>query len=168
MHDEGRAYRGVLYGGLMITGNGPRVLEFNARFGDPETQVTLPLLETDLVDIMLAVINNRLDQIEVKCSEDACVGVVMASGGYPGSYKTGFPITGLGDLDEDIVVFHAGTRLEEGKVLTSGGRVLTVVARGKTLAEAREKVYDNIPKIHFEGCHYRKDIALIREGQGGR
>jgi phosphoribosylamine--glycine ligase len=168
MHDEGRAYRGILYGGLMITGNGPRVLEFNARFGDPETQVTLPLLETDLVDIMLAVINNRLDQIEVKCSEDACVGVVMASGGYPGSYKTGFPITGLGDLDEDIVVFHAGTRLEEGKVLTSGGRVLTVVARGKTLAEAREKVYDNIPKIHFEGCHYRKDIALIREGQGGR
>ncbi len=163
MHDEGRAYRGVLYGGLMITNNGPKVLEFNARFGDPEAQVTLPLLKTDLVDIMLAVIDNRLDQIEVECSEDACVGVVMASGGYPGSYKTGFPITGLDDLDKDIVVFHAGTKLESGQVLTSGGRVLTVAARGKTLAEAREKVYANIPRIHFEGCHYRKDIALIRE-----
>ncbi len=164
MHDEGRAYRGVLYGGLMITNNGPKVLEFNARFGDPEAQVTLPLLETDLVDIMLAVVDNRLDQIDVKCSEDACVGVVMASGGYPGSYKTGFPITGLDDLDKDIVVFHAGTKLEGGKVLTNGGRVLTVVAWGKTLAEAREKVYANIPRIHFDGCHYRKDIALIKEG----
>jgi phosphoribosylamine--glycine ligase len=163
MHEEGRAYRGVLYGGLMITNNGPKVLEFNARFGDPEAQVTLPLLETDLVDIMLAVVDNRLEQIDVECSDDACVGVVMASGGYPGSYKTGFPITGLDDLDEDIVVFHAGTKLESGQVLTSGGRVLTVVARGKTLAEAREKVYANIPQIHFDGCHYRKDIALIRE-----
>jgi phosphoribosylamine--glycine ligase len=163
MHDEGRAYRGVLYGGLMITNNGPKVLEFNARFGDPEAQVTLPLLKTDLVDIMLAVIDNKLEQIEVEWSEDACVGVVMASAGYPGSYKTGFPITGLDDLDQDILVFHAGTKLESGEVLTSGGRVLTVVARGKTLAEAREKVYANIPRIQFEGCHYRKDIALIKE-----
>jgi phosphoribosylamine--glycine ligase len=166
MHDERRTYRGILYGGLMITNNGPKVLEFNARFGDPEAQVTLPLLETDLVDIMLAVIDNKLDQIEVECSEDACVGVVMASDGYPGSYKTGFPITGLDNLDKDIVVFHAGTKLgSEGQVLTSGGRVLTVVARGETLAEAREKVYTNIPRIHFEGCHYRKDIALIEEGR---
>jgi phosphoribosylamine--glycine ligase len=161
MHEESRAYRGILYGGLMITNNGPKVLEFNARFGDPEAQVTLPLLETDLVDIMLAVVDNKLDQIEVECSQDACVGVVMASGGYPGSYKTGFPITGLENLDKDIVVFHAGTKLESGQVSTSGGRVLTVVARGNTLAEAREKVYANIPRIHFEGCHYRKDIALI-------
>jgi phosphoribosylamine--glycine ligase len=166
MHDERRTYRGILYGGLMITNNGPKVLEFNARFGDPEAQVTLPLLETDLVDIMLAVIDNKLDQIEVECSEDACVGVVMASDGYPGSYKTGFPVTGLDNLDKDIVVFHAGTKLgSEGQVLTSGGRVLTVVARGETLAEAREKVYTNIPRIHFEGCHYRKDIALIEEGR---
>jgi len=165
MHDEGRTYRGVLYGGLMITNNGPKVLEFNARFGDPEAQVTLPLLETDLVDIMLAVIDNKLDQIAVEWSEDACVGVVMASAGYPGSYKTGFPITGLDNLDKDIVVFHAGTKVgSEREVLTSGGRVLTVVARGKTLAEARENVYANIPRIHFEGCHYRKDIALIKEG----
>jgi phosphoribosylamine--glycine ligase len=163
MHDEGRAYKGVLYGGLMISNNRPKVLEFNARFGDPEAQVTIPLLETDLVDIMLAVVDNKLGEIDVAWSEDACVGVVMASGGYPGSYKTGFPITGLDDLDKDILVFHAGTKLgSNGEVLTSGGRVLTVVATGKNLAEAREKVYANIPKIHFEGCHYRKDIALIK------
>ena len=166
MAKEGRLYKGVLYGGLMITNNGPKVLEFNARFGDPEAQVTLPLLKTDLVDIMLAVIDNKLEQISVEWSEDACVGVVMASAGYPGSYKTGFPITGLDDLDQDILVFHAGTKLgsEPGQVLTGGGRVLTVVAMGKTIAEAREKVYANIPRIHFEGCHYRKDIALLKEG----
>ena len=166
MAEEGRLYRGVLYGGLMITNDGPKVLEFNARFGDPEAQVTFPLLKTDLVDIMLAVIDNKLDQIDVEWSEDACVGVVMASAGYPGSYKTGFPITGLGDLDRDILVFHAGTKVgsQPGAVLTNGGRVLTVVATGKTIAEAREKVYANIPRIHFEGCHYRKDIALLKEG----
>jgi phosphoribosylamine--glycine ligase len=165
MHDEGRAYKGVLYGGLMITNNRPKVLEFNARFGDPEAQVTLPLLETDLVDIILAVIDNKLEEIDVQWSEDTCVGVVMASGGYPGSYKTGFAIAGLDNLDKDILVFHAGTKLgAAGEVLTSGGRVLTVVATGKTLAEAREKVYANIPKIHFDGCHYRQDIAKIKEG----
>jgi phosphoribosylamine--glycine ligase len=163
MHDEGRAYRGVLYGGLMIADGQPKVLEFNARFGDPETQVTLPLLETDLVDIMLAVNDNKLGNLKVEWSRDACVGVVMASGGYPGSYKTGFAISGLGDVDKDIMVFHAGTRLEEGKIVTSGGRVLVVAARGKTIAEAREKVYANISRINFEGCHYRKDIGLIKE-----
>ena len=163
MEKEGRPYRGVLYGGLMITNDGPKVLEFNARFGDPEAQVTLPRLKTDLVDIMLAVINGNLDQAKVEWSDDACVGVVMASAGYPASYKTGFPVTGLDNLDKDITVFHAGTKVgaEPGQVLTGGGRVLTVVAMGKTLAEAREKVYANIPRIHFEGCHYRKDIALI-------
>jgi phosphoribosylamine--glycine ligase len=160
MHDEGRPYRGILYGGLMIAGGKPKVLEFNARFGDPEAQVTLPLIETDLVDIMLAVSDNRLDQVEVEWSNDACVGVVMASGGYPGSYKTGLPISGLDELDKDIVVFHAGTKLGDGgEILTSGGRVLTVMARGKTLNEAREKVYANVPRIKFEGCHYRQDIA---------
>ena len=146
----------------MITNDGPKVLEFNARFGDPEAQVTLPLLKTYQVDIMLAVIDNKLDQIDVQWSEDACVGVVMASAGYPGSYKMGFPITGLDDLDKDILVLHAVTKLESGQVLTSGGRVLTVVAMGKTLAKAREKVYANIPQIHFDGCHYRKDIAQIK------
>jgi phosphoribosylamine--glycine ligase len=164
MHDERRPYRGVLYGGLMVTNNEPKVLEFNARFGDPEAQVTLPRLKTDLVDIMMAVVNNELKQINVEWSENACVGVVMASAGYPGSYKTGFPVTGLDDLDEEILVFHAGTKLESGQILTDGGRVLTVAAVGKTIAEAREKVYANISRIHFEGCHYRNDIALLKEG----
>jgi phosphoribosylamine--glycine ligase len=162
MHEEGRPYKGVLYGGLMITNNGPKVLEFNARFGDPEAQVTLPLLKTDLIDIMLAVVDNRLGQMKVEWSDDACVGVVMASGGYPGSYKTGFAISGLGDVDKDVLLFHAGTKLESEQVVTNGGRVLAVVATGKTLAEAGEKVYQNIPRIHFEDCHFRKDIALIK------
>ncbi|MGD9118412.1 MAG: phosphoribosylamine--glycine ligase [Dehalococcoidia bacterium] len=163
LHEEKRPYRGVLYGGLMIGDGEPKVLEFNARFGDPEAQVTLPLLETDLVDIMLAVNNNSLAQVKIEWSDDACVGVVMASGGYPGSYKTGFPISGLDELDKDIVVFHAGTKLgANGEVLTSGGRVLTVMGRGKTLTEAREKVYANVSRIKFEGCYYRKDIALLK------
>ena len=167
LNDERIPYRGVLYSGLMITDDGPKVLEFNARFGDPETQVTLPLLKTDLVDIMLAVVNNNLDQINVEWSREACVGVVLTSAGYPASYKTGFPISGLSDLDKDILVFHAGTKLglEPGQVLTNGGRVLTVVATGKTIAEAREKVYANITRIHFDGCHYRKDIADIKNSQ---
>ena len=162
---EGRPYQGVLYGGLMVTDEGPKVIEFNARLGDPETQVVLPLLKTDLVDIILAVIDGNLEKIDVECHQGACVGVVMASGGYPGSYQTGLLITGLGDLDEDILVFHAGTKQGErpGEVLTSGGRVLTVVARGETIARAREKVYANIARIHFDGCHYRRDIALIEE-----
>jgi phosphoribosylamine--glycine ligase len=164
MAQEGRPYKGVLYGGLMATQDGPKVLEFNARFGDPETQVMLPLLNTDLVDIILAVINGNLNQIDVEWSGDACVGVVMASGGYPNSYQTGFPIAGLNSLDRDILVFQAGTRLDSGsgRVVTSGGRVLTVVATGKTITEAREKVYNNITRINFEGRHYRRDIALVK------
>lgn len=164
MAQEERLYQGTIYGGLMITGDGPKALEFNARFGDPETQVVLPLLRTDLVDILLAVMNGNLDRMNVEWSSDACVGVVMASGGYPGSYKTGFPVTGLADLDEDILVFHAGTRVGEvGQVLTSGGRVLTVVATAETVAGARERVYANISRIRFEGYHYRKDIAEVKE-----
>ncbi len=167
MAREKRPYQGVLYGGLIVNKDEPKVLEFNARFGDPEAQVTLPLLKTDLVDIMLAVINGNLDQMNIEWSEDACVGVVMASAGYPGSYKTGFPISGLNDLDKDILVFHSGTKVvsEPWQVLTNGGRVLTAVATGKTIAEAREKVYNNITRIHFDGCHYRKDIAEIRRSQ---
>ena len=170
MAKEDRRYKGVLYGGLMVTSEGLKVLEFNARFGDPEAQVTLPRLKTDLVDIMLAVLNGNLSQINVEWSEGACVGVVMASAGYPGSYKTGFPITGLDKVDKDIQVFHAGTRAGDkpGQVLTNGGRVLTVVATGSTIAKAREKVYANLPRIKFEGCHYRRDIAEIRgESIGG-
>ena len=162
--DEGRLYKGTLYGGLMITpSRTPRTVEFNARLGDPETQVVLPRLKTDLLDIMLAVVDNRLDKIKVEWSDSACVGVVMASGGYPGSYETGFSITGLDDVDKDITVFHASTKVgQNGQVLTGGGRCLTVVAMGKDLAEAREKVYKNITRIHFEGAYYRKDIALFK------
>jgi len=167
MLEEGRPYKGTLYGGLMITNSGPKVLEFNARFGDPEAQVVLPRLKTDLVDIMMAVLNDSLDQMNIEWSTDACVGVVMASAGYPGSYKTGFPITWPDDLGKDILVFHAGTKMGSapGQVLTSGGRVLTVVATGKTITEAREKVYHNISRIHFEGCHYRRDIAEINSSK---
>ena len=159
MAKEGKPYKGVLYTGLMLTAEGPKVLEFNARFGDPETQVQLPLLKSDLVDIMMSVIDGTLSRTRVEWDSGACVGVVMASGGYPGSYKQGFPITGLDRIDSDILVFHAGTKLDGGKICTAGGRVLTVVAAGKTVAEARERVYLNLPRISFEGCHYRKDIA---------
>lgn len=159
MAKEGQPYKGVLYVGLMLTDQGPKALEFNARFGDPENQVMLPLLEGYLVDIMLAVLDERLDKMEIKWRDEACVGVVMASGGYPGSYKTGFPIKGLDKVDEDILVFHAGTKASHGEIYTDGGRVLTVAARGRTIAEARDRVYSNIPRIHFEGCHYRRDIG---------
>ena len=161
MSKEGLLYKGVLYAGLMIVDGEPVVLEFNARFGDPETQVILPLLKTDLVDILMAVIQGKLDQVETEWSSGACVGVVVSSAGYPGSYKTGFPIRGIDNVDRDVLVFHAGTKLgNDGIIYTDGGRVLTVVCVGKNIAEAREKVYRNIPRIHFEGCYYRKDIAL--------
>jgi phosphoribosylamine--glycine ligase len=164
MSQEGRPYRGVLYGGLMVNNGDVKTLEFNARMGDPETQVVLPRLKTDLVDIILAVIRGKLNQVKIECSDDACVGVVIASGGYPGGYKTSFPVNGLHDIDKDILVFHAGTKVGETpwEVLTNGGRVLTVVAMGKTIAEARARVYDNISRIKFEGAHYRKDIALFK------
>jgi phosphoribosylamine--glycine ligase len=164
LHDEGSPYKGVLYGGLMIMAEGPKVIEFNARLGDPETQVVLPRLKTDLVDIVLAVINRSLSQMQLEWSNDVCIGVVMASGGYPGSYKTGYPISGLDKVDKEILIFHAGTKLDaDGRVVTNGGRVLTVVAKGKTLAKAREKVYNNISRIRFKGAHYRTDIALIQK-----
>jgi len=161
MAKEGMPYKGVLYTGLMIVNGEPMVLEFNARFGDPENQVILPLLKTDLVDILLAVIQGNLDRVKIEWSSEACVGVVMSSGGYPGSYKTGFPIQGIDNVDKDVLVFHAGTKLgNDGIIYTDGGRVLTVAGTGKDMAEAREKVYHNIPNIYFEGCYYRKDIAL--------
>jgi phosphoribosylamine--glycine ligase len=160
MAKEGKPYKGVLYTGLMLTKDGPRVLEFNVRFGDPETQAILPRLKTDLIDIFLAIADDRLHELNIEWTDDSCVGVVLASGGYPGTYRKGLPINGLDKLDKDIVVFHAGTtKNAESQVQTDGGRVLTVTATGKTIAEAREKVYNNIPRIHFDGCHYRKDIA---------
>ncbi len=158
---EGKPYRGVLYAGLMVTSAGPKVLEFNARFGDPESQVILPRLKTDLADILQAAINGSLDSLNIEWSEDACVGVVMASVGYPGNYQTGFPITGLDELEDDILVFHAGTRRgrEAGQIYTDGGRVLTMVAKGRTIAEARDRVYLSLPRLNVEGCYYRRDIA---------
>jgi len=163
MLEEGRSYRGVLYPGVMVTADGPQVLEYNCRFGDPETQVLLPRLKTDLLEILLAVVNNRLEGTVVEWSDEACVGVVLASGGYPGPYETGLPIEGLDDVDPDVQVFHAGTkRRDDGAIVTAGGRVLTVVATGPTLTEAREKAYRNVERIRFQGVHYRRDIGAGR------
>jgi phosphoribosylamine--glycine ligase len=161
MAKEGIVYKGVLYTGLMIVDGEPIVLEFNARFGDPETQVVLPLLKTDLVDILMAVAQGNLDHLAIEWSSEACVGVVLASGGYPASYKTGFPIQGIDSMEKDVLVFHAGTKVgNDGIIYTDGGRVLTVAGMSKNMAEARKKVYNNISNIYFEGCYYRKDIAL--------
>jgi phosphoribosylamine--glycine ligase len=160
MAEAGTPYKGVLYTGLILTTRGPMVLEFNARFGDPETQAILPRLKTDLVDIMLAVVNVSLDKIEIEWNSNPCVGVVMASGGYPGQYRTGFPITVSDKIDKDINIFYAGAKIGDGgQTVTDGGRVLTVTSTGRTIKDARDKVYSNIQYINFEGCHYRKDIA---------
>jgi phosphoribosylamine---glycine ligase len=162
MADEGRPYRGVLYPGIMVTTHGPMVIEFNSRFGDPETQVLLPRLEADLLDVCWAVANNKLHDIELSWSDKACVGVVLASGGYPGPYQTGLPIEGLDEIDDDVLVFHAGTKRDaDGRLVTAGGRVLTVVAEGASLAEARDKAYRNCGRIRFEGVHYRRDIGAV-------
>lgn len=156
---EGRPFRGVLFAGLMLTPNGPKTIEFNARFGDPETQVVLPRLKTDLLDIFLAAVNGRLEQMEIEWSDEAAVCVILASGGYPGSYPKGLPIDGL-DQVKDALVFHAGTALDaDGRMLTNGGRVLGVTALGESIAEARAKAYAEADKIRFEGRHYRTDIA---------
>ncbi len=160
MAQEGIPYKGILYAGVMLTEEGPKVLEFNARFGDPETQVQLPLLKNDLMEIMQATIDGTLDRIQIEVSDGACVGVVLASGGYPGSHKIGLTITGLDEVDPEINIFHAGTDLENGTVYTAGGRILTVVAKDKTIAAAREKVYSNISRIKFDNSYYRKDIAI--------
>jgi len=160
MKRNGTPYKGVLYTGLILTTKGPIVLEYNARFGDPETQAILPRLKTDIVDIMLAVVNGNLKKTDIQWNSDPCVGVVMASGGYPGAYETGFPITVSDKIDRDIAIFYAGAKkLANGPIVTDGGRVLTVTAIGKTMKEARDKVYRNITHINFERCHYRKDIA---------
>ncbi len=162
--DAGSPFTGTLYGGLMIDNYRPRVIEFNCRLGDPETQVVLPRLKTDLVEVIEAALDGRLDEVTLAWTDEACVGVVMASGGYPGKYQTGLPVTGLDTLDDGIIVFHAGTRLgDEGETLTAGGRVLTVVALGKDLEEARNKVYANISRINFKGAHYRTDIADLKD-----
>ncbi|MCS7192195.1 MAG: phosphoribosylamine--glycine ligase [Armatimonadetes bacterium] len=157
---EGRPYKGVLYGGLMLTKDGPKVLEFNCRFGDPETQAVLPLLESDLVEICEAIIDERLHEVEVKWRQGACICVVMASAGYPGAYEKGKVITGIeeAEREEGIIVFHAGTAIKDGQLVTSGGRVLGATAVGDNFTEAAEKVYRAVSKIQFEGAHYRRDI----------
>jgi len=160
MAQEGRVYKGCLYAGLMITADGPKVVEFNARFGDPETQVVLPLLESDLVDIMLACADGTLAAQDIKWSDGAAVCVVMASGGYPKAYKKGFAIKGLTAAKEaGCEVFHAGTAEKDGEIVTSGGRVLGVVAKASSVKEAVENAYDGVKKISFDGAFYRKDIA---------
>ncbi len=161
MAEEGHPYRGVLYAGLMLTADGPSLLEFNCRFGDPETQVVVPLLEGDLAEICLACAGGRLDPSTVRWKSGAAVTVVLASGGYPGPYATGMPITGVEEAAarEGVIVFHAGTRREEGFLRTAGGRVLDVTAVGESLAQARERAYASAGHIHFEGMHYRRDIA---------
>lgn len=153
-------FRGVIFIGLMIDNNKPKVLEFNVRFGDPETQVILLRLDTDLFDIMNAVANKCLDQINVNWKKEEAGCVVLASKGYPGSYEKGKVISGLDNLDKDIIVFHAGTKEVDGKIVTNGGRVLNVCTLGNNLDELRDKIYKAIDKIDFEGKYYRTDIGL--------
>jgi len=157
----GRPFYGVLYAGLMIVRGAPFVLEFNARFGDPETQVVLPLLKTDLVDVMEAVVEHRLDQLTVEWHKQSSVCVVLTSAGYPGSYQTGLPIHGLPESrpSDDVLVFHAGTRREGQAVVTAGGRVVGVTGLGPRLAIAREQAYKVVGTIAFQGRHFRSDIA---------
>lgn len=161
MRKEERTFKGVIYFELMITEKGPYVIEYNARFGDPETQVVLPRLETDLIDIIDAVIDERLDEIEIKWKDNCAVCVVIASGGYPVSYEKGFEITGIDEANkcEDTFVYHAGTAVKDGKIVTSGGRVLGVTSTGISLDEARKKAYAAAEKISFNGMFYRKDIG---------
>ena len=160
---EGIDYRGCLYGGFMLTPQGPKVLEFNARFGDPETQVVLPRLKNDLVEVMLACANQTLDQVELAWRDEWAVSVVLTSAGYPGSYEKGKVITGIEDAAamENVTIYHAGTAVnEDGEVVTAGGRVIDVTALGSTFEDARNLAYEACEKIQFEGKTLRHDIGL--------
>ena len=160
MAKEGRIYRGCLYLGLMVTADGPKVVEFNARFGDPETQVVLPLLDSDLVAIMCACADGTLADVPIRWKDDAAVCVVLASGGYPGHYEKGQEIHGLADAEAmGALVFHAGTAMKDGKLVTNGGRVLGVVGRGADISSAVDAAYAAATKISFKDAYYRKDIA---------
>ena len=151
-------YKGILFVGLMITEDGPKILEYNVRFGDPETQSVLFRLDTDLNKIISAILDNNLKNIEINYSKEEAICVMLTSGGYPESYEKGKVISGLENLDSDIVVFHSGTKFDNENIVTNGGRVIGITAKGKTVKEAGEKVYENIKKINFEKMHYRKDI----------
>jgi phosphoribosylamine--glycine ligase len=159
---EGINFRGLLYPGLMITSKGPRVLEFNCRFGDPETQALLPRMKSDLLPLLESTIDGKIGACAIEWDARAAVTVVLASAGYPGRYETGKPISGLDDVAklEDVQIFHAGTKRANGKIRTAGGRVLAVTALGSTIKEARERAYEAVSRIQFENCQYRRDIAL--------
>lgn len=161
MNKEGRPFKGCLYFGLMLTPDGPKVIEYNSRFGDPEAQVVLPLLESDLVDIINAVIDEKLDELQIEWSEGSAACVIMASGGYPASYKKGIEMCGLDDNGQvdGAVIYHAGTKFENGRFYTNGGRVIGVTAKGKDLRAALDKAYAAVGKISFDGAHYRNDIG---------
>lgn len=161
MNEEGRTFKGCLYFGLMATPMGVKVIEYNCRFGDPETQVVLPLLDTDLYDIFEAVYNGKLSELEIKWKDECCSCVIMASGGYPQSYKKGIEMHGLDDKGQvsGVFVYHAGTKYEDGKFYTNGGRVIGVTATGKTLGDALGRSYEGVEKIFFDGAHFRRDIG---------
>ena len=161
LRKENIDYRGVLYFGLMITEKGPYVLEYNVRFGDPETQVILPRMETDIIDVMTAVCEGELKKIDIKWSNKKSVCVILSSGGYPGGYETGKEIKNLEKVEKSVLIFHSGTKKENGKFYTNGGRVLGITALNSTIEKARENVYKAANTIDFEGKHYRKDIALF-------
>lgn len=160
LNAEGRPFKGVIFFGLMLTKDGPKLLEYNARFGDPEAQSVLFRMKNDLLEIFEAVIEERLSEITLEFEPGAALCVVMASGGYPEHYEKGKEISGLDEVSDGVVVFHAGTKLENGKFYTSGGRVLGVVAKGEDMEAARKIAYENVQKIHFEGAQYRRDIGI--------
>lgn len=162
MKAEGRSFTGIIFFGLMLTQDGPKVLEYNARFGDPEAQVVLPRLKNDLIEVVEAAIDGKLDTLTLEWDERSCVCVVLASGGYPVEYKKGYEISGL-DIyksGDDIIVFHAGTKAEGDKIVTNGGRVLGITAYGEDIDEARVKAYEAVTKVTFKDCHYRTDIGI--------
>ncbi len=160
MKQEGRPFKGVLYFGLMLTEEGPKVLEYNARFGDPEAQVVIPRLKNDLVDIFIKTIEGRLDEVELEWDSRSAACIVLASGGYPKAYQKGYEISGLDDINHsDCMVFHAGTLYKDGKYYTNGGRVLGITALGESLKGAVEKAYENVKRISFKDMHFRRDIG---------
>jgi phosphoribosylamine---glycine ligase len=165
MNERGTPYRGVLYLGLMLTPNGINVIEFNARFGDPEAQILMPLLESDLLDLLEACADGDLSKLEIQWKNESCATVVLASPGYPGNYPKGIPIHGLENLQNDVIAFHAATKLEHDQTVTNGGRVLNITATGPTLELALERAYAGVSKIKFEGMQYRRDIGRSSVGE---
>jgi phosphoribosylamine---glycine ligase len=162
LEKEGTTFRGLLFPGLMIADGGLRVLEFNCRFGDPETQAILPRMKSDLVPLLLATIEGNLESASLEFDPRVSVTVILASGGYPANYEIGKPISGLKNASQlpGIQIFHAGTKRQNGQVVSAGGRVLAITALGESIVQARERAYTAVGEVHFEGCHFRRDIAL--------